>query len=330
MTRITNSYASSLLLSIAIVAFPPLSAAQAQPAKEVPRIGYLSNSAARTVTDSSFLDGLRSLGYVDGRNIIIEARYSAGQSDRFPEFAADLVRRNVQVIAAWSPTAVAAARQATNKVPIVGISMGSDPVGAGWIASMARPNSNITGLTSGDVWLNGKRLDLLKQIVPSVTRFAVLADPTNPEFANQAKETDKMARDLKVQADVIEVSNPAGFSKAFAEMKARKIGALLVVPDGMFWAYRADIVKLAAEHRLPAMYWTSDYTDVGGLVSYAESLNDLGVRAAGYVDKILKGARPADLPAEQPLKFELVVNRKTAKSLNVTIPALLQPDRVIE
>jgi putative tryptophan/tyrosine transport system substrate-binding protein len=124
----------------------------------------------------------------------------------------------------------------------------------------------------------------LKQIVPSVTRFAVLADPTNPEFVNQAKETDKMARELKVQADVIEVSNPAGFNKAFADMKARKIGALLVVPDGMFWAYRADIVKLAAEHRLPAMYWTSDYTDLGGLVSYAESLNDLGVRAAGHVE----------------------------------------------
>jgi putative ABC transport system substrate-binding protein len=308
----------------------PHSAVQAQQPKQVPRIGYLSNAPEQSATDRAFLDALRDLGYLDGRNIIIEARYSAGKSDRFPEFAADLVRRNVQVIAAWSPTAVAAARQATSKVPIVGISMGSDPVAAGWIASMARPNSNVTGLSSGDVWLNGKRLDLLKQIVPSVTRFAVLADPTNPEFTNQAKEADRMARALKVQADVIEVSNPAGLGKAFAEMKARKTGALLVVPDGMFWAYRADIVKLAADHRLPAMYWTSDYTDVGGLVSYAESLDDLGVRAAGYVDRILKGAGPADLPVEQPLKFELVVNLKTAKSLGVTIPAFLHLDRVIE
>jgi putative tryptophan/tyrosine transport system substrate-binding protein len=319
-----------LLLTILLTVLLGPSLAEPQQAQQLPRIGYLSNSPGHSAADSAFLDGLRDLGYQHGCNMILEARYSAGQSDRFPAFAADLVRLNVQVIAAWSPTAVAAARQATSKIPIVGISMGSDPVAAGWITSMARPNGNLTGITGGDVWLNGKRLDLLKEIVPTVTRFAVLADPTNPEFANQTKEAEKMARSLKVQTDVIEVSNPAGFGKAFAEMKTRKIGALLVVPDGMFWAHRADIVKLAAENKLPTMYWTSDYTELGGLVSYAESLIDIGVRASGYVDKILRGASPRDLPVEQPTKFELVVNMKAAKSLGITIPTALQPDRLIE
>jgi putative ABC transport system substrate-binding protein len=307
-------------------------AAEAQQAGSTPKLGYLSNSGGHSVPDNAFMQGLRDLGYVEGRNLIIEARYTDGRSERFSEFAADLVRRGVQVIAAWSPAGVAAAKRATDTVPIIGIAMGSDPVGLGWIASLARPNSNVTGLTSGNVWLSGKRMELLQEAFPTITRVGVLANPTNPFFPAQAKEAETVAHSLKIQVESLAVSSPAGLATVLPEMKKRHMSALLVMPDGMLWARRADIVKMAAEGRMPAMYWTSDYTEAGGLMSYAESLNDLGGRAAGYVDKILKGAKPADLPVEQPQKFELIINLNTAKALGLTIPpSLLQrADQVIE
>jgi len=307
-------------------------AAGAQQGKSTPRLGYLSNSGGHSVPDNAFMQGLRDLGYVEGRNIILEARYTDGRSERFSEFAADLVRRGVQVIAAWSPAGVAAAKRATDTVPIVGIGMGSDPVGLGWIASLAKPNSNVTGLTGGNVWLSGKRMELLKEAFPTITRVGVLANPTNPFFPAMTKEAETVAHSLKIQVESFAVSSPAGLATVLPEMKRRHMSALLVMPDGMLWARRADIVKMAAESRMPAMYWTSDYTEAGGLMSYAESLNDLGGRAAGYVDKILKGAKPTDLPVEQPQKFELIINLKTAKALGLTIPpSLLQrADQVIE
>jgi putative tryptophan/tyrosine transport system substrate-binding protein len=319
-----------VVLVTAVFAIPSFT--DAQQASKVPKIGYLSNSGGSSAADSAFLDALRDLGYINGKNVVIEARYSGGKSERFPEFSADLVRLGVQVIAAWSPTAVGAARQATSTVPIVGISLGSDPVSAGWIGSMARPKFNLTGITGGDVWLNGKRMELLKEAIPTITRVAVLADPTNPEFTNQTREVEKVAQPLKVRAEVFGVGKPTEFGKAFADMKARRVDALLVVPDGMFWAHRADIVRMATDARIPAMYWTSDYTELGGLMSYAESLIDIGVRAAGYVDKILKGSKPADLPVEQPVKFELVINLKAAKGLNLTFPpsVLARADQVIQ
>jgi putative ABC transport system substrate-binding protein len=306
--------------------------AEAHQAGSTSKLGYLSNSGGHSVPDNAFMQGLRDLGYVEGRNLIIEARYTDGRSERFSEFAADLVRRGVQVIAAWSPAGVAAAKRATDTVPIIGIAMGSDPVGLGWIASLARPNSNVTGLTSGNVWLSGKRMELLQEAFPTITRVGVLANPTNPFFPAQAKEAETVAHSLKIQVESLAVSSPAGLATVLPEMKKRHMSALLVMPDGMLWARRADIVKMAAEGRMPAMYWTSDYTEAGGLMSYAESLNDLGGRAAGYVDKILKGAKPADLPVEQPQKFELIINLNTAKALGLTIPpSLLQrADQVIE
>ena len=306
--------------------------ANAQPSDKLPRIGYLSNSGGHSVPDSAFLDALRNRGYIEGRNVAIEARYSAGQSERFSDFSADLVRRRVQVIAAWSPTAVAAAKKATNSIPIVGISMGSDPVGLGWASSIARPGSNVTGFVSGDVWLNAKRMELLKEAIPGATRVAILANPTNPSFAQEIGEADKAARSLKVQTEVLAAKDPAALSKAFDDIASRQISGLLVVPDGMLWAHRVDIVKLAALKRLPAMYWTSDYTEAGGLMSYAESLNDLGIRAAKYVDRILKGAKPGDLPIQEPVKFELIINLKTARALGLTIPPsiLQRADQVIE
>ena len=305
---------------------------EAQEGKSTPKLGYLSNSGGHSVPDNAFMQGLRDLGYVEGRNLIIEARYTDGKSERFSEFAADLVRRGVQVIAAWSGLAVAAAKRATDTVPIVGIAMGSDPVGQGWIASLARPNSNVTGFTSGNVWLIGKRMELLKEAFPTITRVGVLANPTGPYFQATTKEAETVAHSLRIQVESFTMSSPAELATVLTEMKKRHMSALLVMPDGMLWARRAHIVKMAAESRMPAMYWTSDYTEVGGLMSYAESLNDLGGRAAGYVDKILKGAKPADLPVQQPQKFELIINLKTAKAVGLKIPqSLLQrADRVIE
>jgi ABC-type uncharacterized transport system substrate-binding protein len=319
-------------LIVLIVSLASAVAADAQQTPKVPKIGYLSNSGGHSVPDSAFLDALRKHGYIEGNNVIVEARYSAGRSDRFSEFSADLVQRGVQVIAAWSPTAVGAAKKATDTVPIVGISMGSDPVGLGWASSLARPGGNVTGFVSGDVWLNAKRIELLKEAFPSATRVAVLANPTNPSFAQEIGEADKAARALRIQTDVLGVSDPAALPKVFADAVNRQVNALLVVPDGMLWAHRGDIVKLAAQKRLPAMYWTSDYTEAGGLVSYAESLNDLGIRAAEYVDRILKGAKPGDLPIQEPVKFELIVNLKTAKTLSLSIaPSPVgRADRIIE
>ncbi len=297
----------------------------------LPKIGYLSASEGHSALDSAFFDALRNLGHVDGKNVIIEARYSAGHPERFPGFAADLVRRDVDVIAAWSPTAVAAAKKATDTIPIVGITLGSDPVSFGWAASLARPNGNVTGSTSGD-WLNAKRLEILKETFPPAERVAILANRTAPSLRGQLAEADRAGRALKIHAEPHAISGPADLEPAFAEMKQRSVNALLVMPDPMLWALRRDIVKLAAEARLPAMYWTSDYTEVGGLISYAESLNVLGARGAIFVDKILKGAKAADLPIEQATTFELVINLKTAKALGLAIPPALlaRADEVIE
>jgi putative ABC transport system substrate-binding protein len=306
-------------------------AAEAQPAGKVPKIGYLSNSGGHSVPDNAFLQALRDLGYVDGRNLIIEARYSGGRSDRFPEFAVDLLRRGVQVIAGWSPAAVQAAKKATDTVPIVGIAMG-DPVRLGWVVSLARPDSNVTGFASGSVWLNAKRLELFREAVPAINRVAALGNPTRPDFREQIAEAKTAAQALKIVIDDFPMDSPSGLATVFSELKKRRMDGLLVMPDGMLWALRAEIVKMASESGLPAMYWTSDYAEIGGLISYAENLNDIGKRAAGYVDKILKGAKPADLPVQQATKFELIINLKTAKALSLTIPRsmLLQADRVIE
>ena len=306
------------LLVVAVVLAAAFTAEAQQPRQ--PTLGYLSNSAGHSVPDSAFLDTLQKLGYVNGKNIIIEARYSGGQSDRFPEFAADLVQRKVDVIAAWSPTATAVAKRATNTIPIVGISMGSDPVALGWASSFAHPGGNVTGVTGGDVWLDAKRLELLKEAIPHAERVAVLANRTNPHFHEQLDEANKAGQRLRIQVEPFAVGEPTDLRGAFADMTQRRIDALLVMPDGMLWALRREIVTLAADNRLPAMYWTSDYTEVGGLISYAENLVDIGSRAAVCVDKILRGAKPGDIPIEQPVKFELIVNQKTAKALGLVIP----------
>jgi putative ABC transport system substrate-binding protein len=305
-------------------------AATAQQGGTVPRIGYLSNSSGDSAPDRAFMGALRDLGYVAGRTLNIEARYSSGRPERFAEFATELLGLGVDLIAVWSPAGVAAVSHSTQTIPIVGISMG-DPILRGWVGTLARPGTNLTGLSSGGVELNGKRLELLKAAVPQVSRFAVLANPTQPT-TGYLEATMSASRSLMVQVEVFNASKPTTFEDVFAEIIRRRIGALLVLPDAMFWGYRARIVDLASRSRLPAMYWSRDYSEVGGLLSYAPSLADLGRRAAVYVDKILKGAKPGDLPVEEPTMFEFVINFKTAKALGLTIPpALLQrADQVIE
>ncbi len=237
----------------------------------------------------------------------------------------------VDVIAVWSPRAVAAVMEATSTIPIVGLSM-ADPVAAGVVASLARPAGNVTGIADLQKELQAKRLELLKETVAGIRRVAVLSNPSQPTAVEYVSATNVAARSLGVRLEVFNVSAPEELVGAFAEIGRRGADGLVVLPDGMFWAVRADIVRLAGKARVPAIYWERAYAEVGGLLSYAASLSDIARRGAVLVDKILKGAKPASLPVEQPTNFELVINKKTAKALGLTIPSslLLRADHVIE
>jgi len=304
---------------------------EAQQPERIPRVGYLSNSSSETAVDSAFMQGLRDLGRVDGRTIILEVRYAGARSEQLPAIARDLVSRGVDVIAVWSPRAVAAVMEATSTIPIVGLSM-ADPVAAGVVASLARPAGNVTGIADLQKELQAKRLELLKETVAGIRRVAVLSNPSQPTAVEYVSATNVAARSLGVRLEVFNVSAPEELVGAFAEIGRRGADGLVVLPDGMFWAVRADIVRLAGKARVPAIYWERAYAEVGGLLSYAASLSDIARRGAVLVDKILKGAKPASLPVEQPTNFELVINKKTAKALGLTIPSslLLRADHVIE
>jgi putative tryptophan/tyrosine transport system substrate-binding protein len=319
----------TIALTLAIVAPPPT--AEAQPAGRVPRLGYLSNSSSESAPDSTFIQGLRDLGWVDGRTIVIEARYAAGNLERIHEFVRDFMSRGVDVIAAWSPFAVAAAKRGTATIPIVGLSMG-DPVVAGLVVSLARPGGNVTGLADLQKELHTKRVELLKETVSGIRRLAVLSNPSHPNAVENLGAVDGAARSLGLEVVLLNVSSPEELDKAFGELGGRRADGLLVLHDVMFWARRLDIVGLAAKRRVPAIYWERAYAEAGGLLSYAASLSDIAHRGAAFVDKILRGANPADLPVEQPTKFELVVNMRTAKALGLTIPPsiLVRADQVIE
>jgi len=306
-------------------------AAEAQQAGKVHRIGYLSGGLS-TYRIEAFRQGLRELGWVEGQNIVIEYRYAEGRFDRLPDLAAELVRLKVDIIVALATPASAAAKNATGTIPIVGISLG-DPVGTGLIASLARPGGNVTGVSySVGVETIGKGLELFKEIVPNVRRVAILSNPGNPLYAPAVRDVKVAARSLGVQLQLLETRGPTEFDGAFAAMAKERVGGLFVVADTMFNLHRARLVELAAKSRLPAAYGTRDAVEAGGLMSYGPSLPDLFRRGATYVDKILRGAKPADLPVEQPTKFELVINLKTAKALGLTIPqsVLARADQVIE
>jgi putative ABC transport system substrate-binding protein len=310
-------------------------AAEAQQADRVYRIGVLGNvplsDPGSALLWGAFADGLRDLGYVDGQNIRIEYLSSDGRYERLPGLAADLVRHKVDVIVAPAVQNVMAAKQVTQTIPIVMVSVG-DPVGNGLVASLARPGGNVTGTSFLTSALVGKQLELLKQITPHVSRLAFLVNPANPGLPLALEEAKAAAHSLGVQLQAVEARRPADLERAFAAMTRERAGAFFVPWDGFFLVHLARIVQLAAKTRLPAMYGHRGYVDAGGLACYGPSARESFRQAAVYVDKILKGAKPADLPVEQPTKFELVINLKTAKALGLTIPpSLLQrADQVIE
>jgi len=317
------------------LALAPL-AVGAQQAAKVARIGYLStNLATNPHIQEAFRQGLRDLGYVEGRNVVIEYRDAEGKYERLPALAAELVALKVDVIVAAAGNNLAmAAKQATRTIPIVFAAV-SDPVAFGLVTSLARPGGNVTGTSVISSELVGKRLELLTQAVPGVSRVAILWLPgalgerTEKDMLQQA---DVAARALGVRLQFVEARGPADLDRAFSDMTRARAGALTVLPSNMFLREHRRLVDLAAKHRLPAVYTVKEYVDAGGLMTYGPNLADVVRRAATYVDKILKGAKPAELPVEQPTKFELVINLKTAKALGLTIPpsVLGRADQVIE
>jgi putative ABC transport system substrate-binding protein len=320
-----------VLVIIAVVGLGAI--VEAQERVKVPRIGVLFPGSPITFSlrTKAFLDGLSELGYVEGKTISIEWRWAEDKVERLPELAAELVRLNVDVFVANGTPAIKAAKNATQTIPIVMAVVG-DPVGIGLVASLGRPGGNLTGLSILAPELSGKRLELLKEVVPKLSRVAAMLNPTNPVYRAELQETQDAARVLGVQIQSIEVSDLNTLQDGFTALSRDRVGALLVLTDAIFYSMRGRIVEYAAKSRLPAMYWGREFADDGGLMSYGPNTNELFRRSALYVDKILKGTKPADLPVEQPTKFELVINLKTAKQIGLTIPpnVLARADKVIK
>ena len=303
--------------------------AGAQQSKKIPRIGIL-NVGSRNPALDAFLKGLHELGWVEGQNIAIEYRLADGNEDRLPALAAQLVNANVDIIVSTSPRGTRAARQLTKNIPIIETFVGMERM-----MNLDHPSGNVTGVSSMPPELGGKRLELLKEIIPRISRVGALANVANVENVDRHKdieEIESVARSLRVQLQILNVKKPEEIENAITAMARGKVGAFTVLTQGMFVINRAQIVELAARSRLPAMYPDSRFTDAGGLISYGPNSAEQYRRAAYFVDKILKGTNPAELPVEQPTKFELVVNLKTAKQIGLTIPSkvLRWADRVIE
>jgi len=309
------------------------SPAEAQQAKKVSRIGSLATGSISTSPSrrKAFREGLRELGYVEGKNIVIESRYAEGKLDRLPALAAELVRLKVDVIVTASSASTRSAKQATSTIPIVML-YDDDPVGSGFVASLARPGGNITGLSTLSPETSGKQLELLKEIVPKLSHVAVLGNATTPGSPQALREINVAADALRVQLQYLEVQGPKDIETAFRAANKEHADAVLVVSTSVLYLHRKQVADLAVKSRLPTIYSRPEYVEDGGLMSYGVSGTDMYRRAATYVDKILKGAKPADLPVEQPTKFELVVNLRTAKQIRVTIPqsVLYQADKVIK
>jgi len=304
--------------------------AEAQQPKKIPRIGYLTlaSPSANLPRREAFSEGLRNLGYVEGHNIIIEERYGEGRAERLSELAADLVRLKVDVIVAGGTQVNVAAKKATGTIPIV-MANSDDPVGSGLVESLARPGSNVTGLSSMSVELAGKRLELFREAFPQVHRLAVLwYTASNPAF----RETQAAAQTLGFKIRSLEVRGPEDLDSTFALITRERLDGLFPVTSAFMSANRKRIVEFAAKNRLPALYSNEEYVQDGGLISYAANVHEMHRRAATYVDRILKGAKPAELPVEQPTKFELVINLKTAKQIGLMISpnVLARADRVIK
>jgi len=311
-----------------LVAF--CSSAQAQPAKKIPHIGYLRFIEV-PVYDAAFRQGLRELGYVEGQNIYVEYRFAGGSIDRVAEFAAELVRLKVDVIVAGSTQSIDAARQATQTIPIV-FPVTFDPVESGFVASLARPGGNLTGLSTVNPDAAAKRVELMKEIMPRISRLAVLRNPTNSGSQLALKETEAGAKRLSIRLQVLEARSGNELAAAFYAAGTERAQALIVLADALFFAQRNQVVDFGIKHRLPSMFDDAPSVEAGGMISYGANLAELFRRSAVYVDKILKGAKPADIPVEQPTKFELIVNLKAAKQIGLTIPpnVLARADKVIQ
>jgi ABC-type uncharacterized transport system substrate-binding protein len=321
-----------LLLILTVgVAIAPLTAAQ-QPQVRA-RIAILSSSSTEREQNylPTFQQSLRDLGYVEGKNLLIDRRYAAGKFDTLPGLAADLLRLNPDVLVVTGTPAANAARAATHIIPIVTVTA-ADPVATGLVTSLARPGGNVTGLTDLAPGVVAKRLELLKEVLPSATRVAVLLNPDNSSNMPQLRLTQEAASVLGVSILPVETRRSADIDRAFATVHANQANALLLIADGLLGSDRRRIIEFTAKGRLPAIYWRREFVEDGGLISYGASVVDLYRRAAAYVDKILKGAKPSDLPVEQPTKFELVINLKTAKALGLTIPQsiLVRADELIQ
>jgi putative ABC transport system substrate-binding protein len=312
-----------------------LAAAADRPVGKVPTVGYLSpgsaSDPARQRRLEAFRQGLRDLGYVEGQTVAIESRWAEGKYDRYPTLAAELVRLKVDVIVAVGGRATQVAQHATNTIPIV-MSLVIDPIGSGLVSGLARPGGNVTGLSMMATDLVGKQLEALKEIVPKTSRVALLRNPDNPGSAAQLRAAEVAARALGVRLQSLEARAPKEIDTAFAAMTREQAGGLVILIDIIYTNEAKQIAELAAKRRLPTVYGLREFAEAGGLMVYGANPLDLERRAATFVDKILKGAKPADLPIEQPSKFELVINLKTARTIGLTIPQslLLRADHVIE
>jgi len=306
-------------------------AAEAQPAAKVYRIGFLETGKLRPHAWAAFRERLRELGYVEGQTVAFETRWADGQVDRLPGMAAELLRLKVDVLVTAGSAAARVAKTTTTSIPIV-MATGGDPVGLGLVDSLARPGGNVTGMTTLTREMSGKRLELFREALPRVSRMGMLWHRGSSIDALTSRATEQAARTLGIPLKLHDVDGPLDFDRALRAIVAERIGAVLVATSPMFLGHRRQLAELAVKHRVPTMFAVREYVEAGGLMSYGRSDTDMFQRAAGFVDKILKGAKPGDLPIEQPQKFELVINLKTTKALGLTIPPslLLRADQVIE
>jgi putative tryptophan/tyrosine transport system substrate-binding protein len=321
------------LVWIAAVLLTVVVMVEAQQPTKVPRIGFLFALSPSLVSAriEAFRQGMRELGYVEGKNIVIEWRFAEDKPDRLPTLATELVRLKVDIIVTAGPSATRSAKEATVTIPIV-MAFDDDPVGSGFVASLARPGGNITGLSALAPEISGKQLELLKEIVPTLSRVAVLGSSTHPGTAQSLKEMELAARAFKVQLQYLNVLDPKDIETAFGPARKGVVDAVLVLSSPILLSQRAQLAELAVKSRLPVIHANTEYVEAGGLMVYGTNFPDLFRRAATYVDKILKGAKPADLPVEQPKKFEFVINLKAARQIGLTIPpnVLARADRVIK
>jgi ABC-type uncharacterized transport system substrate-binding protein len=331
--KITNGHWSVASVAVCAMVMALCITAGAQDPTKVPRIGYISvaSPSAVAVRVEAFRQGLRELGYIEGKSIVIEYRYAEGNLDRLPDLVAELVHLKMDVIVSPGGQVTRAAKEATRTIPIV-MAFDSDPVGNGFVASLARPGGNVTGLSTVSPDLSGKQLELLKEIVPKLSRVAVIGDSTNPGNAQALKVTEAAAAELRTQLQYLNIVGPKDIEAVFRDASKGHADAVLILSSVVAFSQRKEIAAITAKNRLPAIYPRPEYVDAGGLMFYGVDANDLFRRAATYVDKILKGRKPADLPVEQPIKFEFVINLKAAKQIGLTIPpnVLARADRVIK